>query len=130
MKKYVIVKSVNETDRIAKFHAESGNRYIGKYHGSYCAIVDEYDTLQDANSELADIAMTDADSDPNISPNCHSWALFCASIPIRAGSDKRTHYRHYSDGDCTRYEVYDTESMDTEIECAVYEIYHSEEDEQ
>lgn len=130
MKKYVIVKSVNETDRIAKFHAESGNRYIGKYHGSYCAIVDEYDTLYAANNELTDIAMTDAESDCNINPNCHSWALFCASIPNRAGSDKRTHYRWYSDGDCTRYEVYDTESNDTEIERAIYDVYHNEEDEQ
>lgn len=125
--KYVIVKSVNETDRLAKFHAQSGsNRYLGKYRGSYCAIVDEYDTLQAANKELADIAMADADSDCNTSPNFHSWALFCASIPNRAGSDKRTHYRYYSDGDCTRYEVFDNESMETEIGCAVYEYYHNE----
>jgi hypothetical protein len=74
---------------------------------------------------LADIAMTDADSDCNISPNFQSWALFCASIPNRAGSDNRTHYRWYSGGDCTRYEIYVTESGDIEIERAIYEMYHS-----
>ena len=104
--KYAIIMSVNETDRIAEYKARTrGVKYIGKKNGSYCCVIEEFDDKKAANKALADIAFEDADSDPNISPNFHSWSLFCASIPNRAYTNKWDGCRTYYDGDCTKWRV-------------------------